>query len=115
MENLTDIANHVGFFKSFSTSEYIVKNLDGLSNLDGMYVVTHSRIVAKQLLNLNPSHVRLGGDEMTLEQWWSSSLAPISGSSKKIPNGLVLATPVLKAVRSVLTEFFPVDSSASVP
>lgn len=53
----------------------IVRDLNTMPNLHGMYIITHSRELVKSLLPLSPSHWRLG-DSMTLEQFITRTIVP---------------------------------------
>lgn len=42
----------------------IGRELDSLTNLHGLYIVTHSRVLVQRLMeHVNPTHLRLGGDD----------------------------------------------------
>lgn len=47
----------------------IARDIDTMPNLHALYIVTHSRELVRHLLPINPTHWRLGGDNMTLEQF----------------------------------------------
>jgi predicted ATPase len=55
----------------------IVRDLDTMPNLHGLYIVTHSRELVRSLLPLNPTHWRLSEDGMTLEQFVNRTVAPV--------------------------------------
>ena len=48
-----------------------------MPQLHGLYIITHSRQVAKQLLPLNPTHWRLSKDGMTLQEWVDRPVVPV--------------------------------------
>jgi hypothetical protein len=56
----------------------IVRDFDTLTNLVGMIIVTHSRQLVKHLLPLNPTHLRMANDGMTLEQWVNREIVPVA-------------------------------------
>jgi hypothetical protein len=48
----------------------IAREIDTMPNLHGMFVVTHSRQLVKNLIQtIQPTHWRLGEDGLNLEQW----------------------------------------------
>lgn len=55
----------------------IQKEWDTMPQLHGLYVITHSRQIAKYLLPLNPTHWRLATDGLTLEQWIHRPIVPV--------------------------------------
>lgn len=54
----------------------IIRDLDTMPNLHGLYIVTHSRELARHLLPINPTHWRLGGDGVTLQQFVDRPVVP---------------------------------------
>lgn len=52
--------------------------VDSIPQMLGMFVVTHSREVVKQLLPSSPTHWRLDQDGLTLEQWVTREVIPVS-------------------------------------
>ena len=55
----------------------IKREWDTMPQLHGLYIITHSRQVAKQLLPLNPTHWRLSKDGMTLQEWVDRPVVPV--------------------------------------
>lgn len=63
---------------ALSLGMYLADKIETMPHLAGMFVVTHSRQIVKALLPLNPTHFRMGGDQITLEQWMNREISPIS-------------------------------------
>lgn len=56
----------------------VASTIDSMSNLHGMYIVTHSRLLVKHLCQtVKPTHWRLGDDGLSLDQWVCRDVTPI--------------------------------------
>ena len=53
----------------------LVKEIDTMPNLDGLYVVTHSRQLVKNLISIKPTHWHLG-NKLSLEEWLERDIVP---------------------------------------
>lgn len=64
------------------------RDMDLMTHMVGMIIVTHSRQVAKHLLKRNPSHLRMSDDGMTLEQWINRETTPVESIEALMELGL---------------------------
>jgi len=57
---------------------HLVASSDFLSNqcLKGIFIISHSRLVVKHLLGLNPTHVCLTDQPYSLEEWVNREVVP---------------------------------------
>lgn len=54
----------------------IARDFDTLPQLNGMFIITHSRQLVKNLLSVKPTHWRLEEDGLSLEQWVEREVVP---------------------------------------
>lgn len=56
----------------------LIANLDKMKNLVGCMIVSHSRTFLGRFVNLNPSHIHLDKDYMSLSDWVNREIVPIT-------------------------------------
>jgi len=65
---------------SYSLVKYMLKNIPNMTNLNCLYVITHSRVFAKTMLDLNPSFIYMhlkNKNPMTLNEWLNREIKEI--------------------------------------
>ena len=55
----------------------LIANLDKMTNLMGLMIVSHSRSFLKRFVNLNPTHIHLEKDYMSLSDWVNRDIIPV--------------------------------------
>ena len=64
----------------------LARDLETMTHLHGLYVITHSRELVRQLLPLNPTHWRLE-DGLSLTAWAARSVCPVESLEALIDTG----------------------------
>jgi hypothetical protein len=57
-----------------------IANSDYLNNknLKGSFIITHSRLLVKNLMSLNPTHICLGENPYSLSDWINRTIEPVN-------------------------------------
>lgn len=80
----------------YSLARSMIKNIPSMTNLNCLYVITHSRILAKTLLDLNPSYIYMhqkDSHSMTLNEWLNREIKEMDLEemySKSTENWLII-------------------------
>jgi hypothetical protein len=64
----------------------VARDLETMTHLDGLYIITHSRALVARLLQLEPTHWRLEDDE-TLTNWAFRLTRPVESLEDLIKTG----------------------------